>query len=131
MIGDNYYPRHWADLMDYRKEITSEGASISGFSKKTDMELDIQKMRLTIGSPSGFDGDNNIYFLFGDNALDKFGILVCSKYGEILDAFYTFDRDRPEAFVHSITFAVAPNGDLYFLSFKDPNYAFYRLRRRW
>jgi hypothetical protein len=97
-------------------------------SKKSS-EPDISKLRLAVTNFRGFDEEGNSYYIFATPKSD-YGILVCSKYGETLDAFYILKRDYPKVDVGGEC-AVAPNGDIYFLSYQDPNYVFYRLKRRW
>lgn len=52
-------------------------------------------------------------------------ILICSKYGEIIDCFYNM--------INNSTVAIAPNGDVYFRESipTDGKYHFYKVIRKW
>jgi len=73
----------------------------------------------------GFDADGNSYWQneIKDSRPRKDIILVCSPYGEILDVFY-----NPSSWNKV---AIAPNGDVYFLSYDKEWVYFHKVTRRW
>ena len=75
----------------------------------------------------GYDTDSNSYWKA--ETKKEFGtkqvILVCSKFGAILDCFYNEKRFP--------NIAIAPKGDVYFMDRepKDGKFLFYKVERRW
>jgi hypothetical protein len=130
MVGDRYLPRSWDELRDSRKELTVKSPAVPGQApNKKSVELDVGKLGLAVTRFLGFDKDENLYYIFATPESD-YGVLVSSKYGDTLDVFYVNKRGDPKSISVSLC-SVAPNGDIYFLTYKDPDYVFYRLKRRW
>ena len=75
----------------------------------------------------GYDSVSNSYWKAATKK--EFGskqvILVCSKYGAILDCFYNEK--------HFPNIAIAPNGDVYLMDRipRDGKFLFYKITRRW
>jgi hypothetical protein len=132
LLGDQYFPQNWYDQNDYGKELSRKVPAIDAQKRQMKASsMNIITDGFDLEGPYGLDSDGNSYFTFRDNRGKKGGIIVRSKYGDILDAFYAADWENPDAYVGRGFYAVAPNGDIYFLTYKDPDYVFYRLKRRW
>jgi hypothetical protein len=95
----------------------------------------------------GYDSDHDGYWVSRErneiNAYSLF-ILIYSKYGVFLDAFYygaeklmkhenttSMDNDLFRYPTTAAVIAVAPSGDVYFLIGNEKEYTFYKAARRW
>ncbi|MBA7543075.1 hypothetical protein ES705_35401 [subsurface metagenome] len=89
----------------------------------TESKLNIDVSSLGLWSHIGFDSDDNIYWNCKRNVDERGVVVIYSKYGEIIEAFYN-DVQRSRV-------SVAPNGDVYFMNFDETGTHFWKTERRW
>jgi hypothetical protein len=93
-----------------------------------------------------YDDDHNGYWMGevmdGKGAFEYY-ILVYSKYGEFLDAFYygaqKYVKQNNQTFIErdarypttGAIITIAPSGDVYFLMGNEKEYTFYKVTRSW
>ena len=87
----------------------------------------------------GYDAKHNSYWQGSidkpDNII-KYAVIIYSKYGELLDAFYygQYTNFEPDNILYPATealIAVAPDGDVYFLTGNKKEYTFYKVECNW
>jgi hypothetical protein len=113
-------------LRDYYKIISED--KTNSFVDVVDKINDFRNFISTINIKLvGYDSDSNSYWRTNTTKQyqSKPVILVCSKYGAIIDCFFN------DLQLHSI--AIAPCGDIYFMDRRPKNgkYLFYKITRHW
>lgn len=119
------------DLRDYYQIL--KGAQLKDISNKSNNQKEIKdaaefefpKSSLMYPTYIGLDADGNSYWQreIKGSKPRKDIIIVCSPYGEILDAFYKN--------ISWSEIAIAPNGDVYFLSYDKEWVYFHKVERVW
>jgi hypothetical protein len=123
------------DVRDYVRAQKQKQAGTAVKDKTTDISLSKWGLNFI-----GYDNDHNGYWdgiqTISAQGFDKEAIIIFSRYGELLDAFYYGQNDNGKANyalfpTTNAVLAVAPNGDVYFLVGNEKEYAFYKVTRRW
>ena len=148
IVGDNFYStsiyktREYFDkIKDIREYIKSEKSKIYGGEEKKELNINLDDYGYTF---YGYDKEHNGYWGAGkqddDNTWNS-AIIIFSKYGEILDAFYYGQYKKgentglqPDYSLYPTSgaeIAVAPSGDVYFLVGSKEKYTLYKVERRW
>ena len=134
IIGDKYYSSNITSIQNYYKK-TKEY-----YSFKKQQKNDIIKKNINISENNlnrclfiGFDDDHNSYWRGKDTSKkwEEF-VLVYSRYGNILDAFYIEDlKDKSLIMGKSIKIAITHSGDVYFMRNDETGSYFWKVERRW
>lgn len=87
-----------------------------------------------------YDSDNNSYWITRRSEASggiRYGILIYSSFGELLEGFYysRYDEnggtDLKTYPTSGAAVAIAPNGDVYFMVGNKTNYTIYKAERKW
>ncbi|MBN2532995.1 MAG: hypothetical protein JXB88_08890 [Spirochaetales bacterium] len=139
IINNNFYSADFIKTKEYFNKIETVRQYISTQKKITSSK----NIKLNISDFSvhfiGYDAYHNSYWDGSINKLNKikkYAVIIYSKYGELLDAFYygQYDNYEPNYTLYPTTgalIAVAPNGDVYFLTGNNKEYTFYKIENNW
>lgn len=139
MINDNFYSTDFGETKKYfnkieeiKKYVTTQKKS----AKSEKIELNIEDFSMHF---IDYDVCHNSYWdgsIAKSKKSRKYAVIIYSKYGELLDAFYygQYDNYEPNYELYPTTgavIAVSPDGDVYFLIGNKKEYTFYKVERRW
>jgi hypothetical protein len=122
-----------------RDYIIAEKEKLYGYKKKVDINLDNYSLHFI-----DYDDDHNGYWeaIRDDSENQKsYAVIIFSKYGELLDAFFygqykegedgslkPYFQNFPAS---GAEIAIAPDGDVYFMIGNKKEYTFYKVKRAW
>lgn len=124
---DKIITNNFQDLKDFNNSFGKTTKIISG-SENTEFDTILNELtHITNIKLIDYDAEGNSYWRsFTKNKVEnKYVVLVCSRYGEIIDCFYN------ELSLQNI--AIAPNGDVYFMDRmpRGGRFLFYKVERCW
>jgi hypothetical protein len=142
---EDYFSSEFYKNEEYFKKIknvrdyvrTQKQSQSSTAIKDKTIDINLSKWGLNF---IGYDSDHNGYWdgtqTISTQGFNKEAIIVFSRYGELLDAFYYGQNDNGKENYNlfpatNSILAVAPSGDVYFLVGNEKEYTFYKVTRRW
>lgn len=139
VINDHFYSTDFYKIKEYFNKIKEVRSYIltqkkGNMNKNIDLNIDDFSMHFI-----GYDTKYNSYWqgsIDKPGKIQKYAIIIYSKYGELLDAFYygQYDDHEPNYSLYPTTealIAVAPDGDVYFLIGNSKEYTFYKVENNW
>jgi hypothetical protein len=147
IVDDEFYSADFFQTKSYFEKIKELRNFIKAQKEKMQKESG-KKINIELDSYSlhfiGYDKEHNSYWDASNDASPTrmdYSIIIFSKYGELLDAFYYGQsvKDAKGNWFSSFEkypttnaeIAVAPNGDVYFLTGNKKEYTFYKVERKW
>ncbi len=132
IVGNQFFTTDRYKMDKYYQELEKENSSSRSFNAESIKSLDIGMSGIGSRYLQGYDNDNNSYWIALEESTRKRLILIYSKTGTILDAFYYDDINKLIANDEQTRkVAIAPNGDVYFMRNDGKGSHFWKVERRW
>ena len=148
IINNNFYDRnfrknreYFEKIKDIREYVKLEKAKVRSSVEKKEVNLSIEDFSIHFFD---YDANHNSYWMGiidKPNKTKKFAVIIYSKYGELLDAFYygQYKKGETPGWQHDFSqyptsgaeVAIAPAGDVYFLVGNKEKYTLYKVECRW
>jgi hypothetical protein len=139
LIGTRLYSTNFSKNQEYFNKIKEIRKYIISQKKEADkknIDINIEDFSMHF---IDYDEKHNSYWQGIINKPDdikKYAVIIYSKYGELLDAFYygQYNDHEPNYNLYPTTeaiVAVAPIGDVYFLIGNSKEYTFYKVENNW
>jgi hypothetical protein len=123
---------YFSQIKELRNYVVSKSEDIR--NKKLELNIDDFSMHFI-----GYDAKHNSYWqgiIDKPGKIQKLAVIIYSKFGELLDAFYygQYDDLEPNYTLYPITealVAVSPKADVYFLVGSKEKYTLYKVENNW
>lgn len=132
---------YFEKIKDIREYVKLEKAKVRSSVEKKEVNLSIEDFSIHFFD---YDANHNSYWMGiidKPNKTKKFAVIIYSKYGELLDAFYygQYKKGETPGWQHDFSqyptsgaeVAIAPTGDVYFLVGNKEKYTLYKVERQW
>ena len=132
IVGSQFLSTDRDRVQKYYEELEKENATVRSFNAESSRIFNIDMSGIRSMYLQGYDNDGNSYWIALEKSTRKQLVLIYSKIGTILDAFYYGDINEMKAKdERPRKVAVAPNGDVYFMRNDEKGSHFWKVERRW